>query len=75
MADNTDMSQREKVKAISKAMRESKITKPGQYIYMYNHMCMQYLYMPCIIVCDDMQYTFLYVYVYVYKLYTRHLLF
>ena len=29
MADNTDMSQREKVKAISKAMRESKITKPG----------------------------------------------
>ena len=39
MADNTDMSQREKVKAISKAMRESKITKPGWYTYIhYNRM-------------------------------------
>ncbi len=30
MADNTDMSQREKVKAIARAMKEAKITKPGK---------------------------------------------
>ena len=30
MAENTDMSQREKMKAISRAMKEAKITKPGK---------------------------------------------
>ena len=30
MAESTDMSQREKMKAINRAMRESKITKPGK---------------------------------------------